>query len=933
MSENTSKKSLYLVDGSGFIFRAFHALPPLTRPDGTPVGAVMGFCNMLIRLLDEAADDYVTVIFDAARENFRNEIYPQYKANRGETPEDLIPQFALIKQATKAFGIEAIEHEGYEADDLIASYAREAEARNIPVKIVSSDKDLMQLMRPGVSLFDPIKFVNIGLEQVDKKFGVTPDKVVDVQALAGDSTDNVPGVPGIGVKTAALLINEYGDLETLLAHADEIKQTKRRESLVEFADQARISKRLVELDHHAPLPIPLDNLNDLIYDHATLISFLQEQGFRSLTSRVEKKFGTGHADYASLTTTKNGGDLTKVNKVNKNQAYDLVTDENALSQWCQAIAAQGSVAIDTETNSLTPVSAKLVGVSLSLGEGSGCYIPIGHDVLKSDSFDFEGDQDKVRKEVQQLSLDSVIKHLKPILEDPSILKIGQNIKFDMQVLTGHGIKVYPVDDTMVLSYVLDGTKNSHGMDALALNYFDHETIKYKDLVGTGKNQKTLDQLAPDEVRDYAAEDAEITYRLHDVLKSRLVPEKMVGVYERLDRPLVGILAKMEMRGIKVDPVVLKNLSSEFSKGLESYQQKVFDQAGQEFNLASPKQMGEILFDNMGLQGGKKTKTGAWSTDAKTLEELSGQGHTIIDDILHWRQLAKLKSTYTDALQEQIDPKTGRVHTSFALTVTSTGRLSSSDPNLQNIPIRTEEGRQIRTAFVAEKGYKLVCIDYSQVELRLVAEMAGIERLKQAFRDGIDIHTLTASEVFGIPLDKMTPECRRAAKAINFGIIYGISGFGLGRQLGVETSIASEYIKQYMARFPELEIFMENTKKFAKDHGYVETIYGRKCWVPDITSSNYPRRAFAERQAINAPIQGTAADIMKRAMINVDRVLEASDLYAKMLLQIHDELIFEVKEADVVATINLVKKEMESVIEMDVPLVAEAGIGDNWDEAH
>lgn len=930
MADKTEKKSLYLVDGSGFIFRAFHALPPITRPDGTPVGAVMGFCNMLLRLLDEAGDDYVAVIFDAARKNFRNDIYPEYKANRGETPEDLVPQFSLIKEATEAFGIKAVELEGYEADDLIATYARVAQEQDIPVKVVSSDKDLMQLIRPGVSLFDPIKFVDIGLDQVEKKFGVTPDKVIDVQALAGDSTDNVPGVPGIGVKTAALLINEYGDLETLLERAGEIKQNKRRENLIEFADMARISKRLVLLADDAPLPVPMDELNNLVYDHDVLISFLQEQAFRTLTSRVEKKFGGTNKPYASMIDTSK---KQEINKVYKKTVYELVNNETALTQWVQAIQDKGVVAVDTETNSLSPVSAKMVGISLSLGEGSGCYIPVGHEIQEHDGFDFDGEGGDNQKEVKQLPLQKVMDALKPVLEDPSILKIGQNIKYDTQVFAQHNIEVYPVDDTMVLSYVLDGAKTSHGMDALAKAYFDHDTIKYKEIVGTGKKQKTLDQLHPDDVRDYAGEDAEITYRLHEVLKPRLAQEKMTSIYERLDRPLISIIAKMESRGIKVDPLILKEMSADFAKGLEEYQKKVFDQAGQEFNLASPKQMGEVLFDNMGLTGGKKTKTGAWSTDAKTLEELSAQGHTIIDDILAWRQLAKLKSTYTDALQNQIDTKTGRVHTSFALTATSTGRLASSDPNLQNIPIRTEEGRKIRTAFIADKGNKLVCIDYSQVELRLVAEMAGIERLKQAFRDGIDIHTMTASEVFGIPIDEMTSERRRAAKAINFGIIYGISGFGLARQLGVDNATAADYIKRYMARFPELETFMEETKDFAKSHGYVETLYGRRCWVPDIASSNYPRRAFAERQAINAPIQGTAADIMKRAMINVDRVLGASGLQAKMLLQIHDELIFEVLEKDVDATIALVKKEMESVIKMDVPLVAEAGVGDNWDEAH
>ncbi len=935
LSKENQKKNLYLVDGSGFIFRAFHALPPLKSPEGVPVGAVMGFCNMLIRLLDEARDDYITVIFDAARTNFRNEIYPEYKANRGETPEDLIPQFPLITQATRAFGIQAIELEGYEADDLIASYARVAQEQNIPVKIVSSDKDLMQLIRPGVAMFDPIKFVDIGLEQVAKKFGVTPDKVVDVQSLAGDSTDNVPGVPGIGVKTAALLINEYGDLETLLERAHEIKQNKRRENLIEFSEQARISKKLVALADDAPLPVPLIELNALEYHHDRLIEFLKNQGFRTLTNRVGKKFGGGQSNYASMTTVPNviqNNNDQKNNRGENKSAYQLITNMDDLNNWMTAIKEIGVVAIDTETNSLSPVTAKLVGISLSIGQGSGCYIPLNHESVQNGGFDFDAAADG-QPQIKQLSTQQVCQALKPILEDAAILKIGQNIKYDMQVLMQHNIHLYPIDDTMLLSYAVDGAKTSHGMDAMAKAYFDHDTIKYKDLVGSGKNQKTLDQLTPDQVCDYAAEDAEITFRLHSVLKQRLIEEKMVSVYERLDRPLVSIIARMETAGIKVDPLILKEMSADFTKQLDIYQQKVFDQAGQEFNLASPKQMGEVLFDNLGLPGGKKTKTGAWSTDAKTLEELSAKGHDIIDDILHWRQLAKLKSTYTDALQTQIDPKTGRVHTSFGLTATSTGRLSSSDPNLQNIPIRTEEGRKIRQAFVARSGYKMVCIDYSQVELRLVAEMANIERLKQAFRDGIDIHSLTASEVFGIPLDEMNSERRRAAKAINFGIIYGISGYGLARQLGVENHVASDYIKRYMARFPELEEFMENTKKFAKENGYVETLYGRKCWVPDISSSHYSRRAFAERQAINAPIQGTAADIMKRAMINVDKALAKMDLDATLLLQIHDELIFEVLGKDVDATIDLVKHEMESVIELGVPLIADAGVGDNWDQAH
>lgn len=927
VDEQDRDNELFLIDGSGFIFRAFHALPPLTRPDGTPVNAVLGFTNMLVKLITDMHVPNVAVIFDAKRKNFRNDIYPEYKANRDETPPDLIPQFPLIREATEAFSIPAIEVEGYEADDLIATYARLAAESGRPVTIVSSDKDLMQLIRPGVRMFDPMKYKYMGEAEVLEKFGVAPDKVVDVQALAGDSTDNVPGVPGIGLKTAAQLITEYGDLDTLLKRAGEIKQNKRRETLLENKEAALISKKLVALAANVDVPVSLEKLKVTHPDKNKLFAFLQQQGFKSVLARMEKQFG-GNPVAQSVRSAET--------PERKTTGYELVQDEKALQRWIDLATQAGCVSFDTETTDLTPAKARLVGISLSVAEGNGCYIPLQHRDPQgySESFDFSMAEKKAeRPELKQIPVDRAMKLLKPLLEDPSVLKIGHNIKYDMQMLLHYGIRVSPVDDTMLLSYVLDGGLHGHGMDELAQTFLSHKTISYAEVTGTGKNQVTFDLVPLDKALQYAAEDADITLRLHKTFKPRLPQEQMTTVYETVERPLIPIIADMEFTGIKVDVNILRRLSNDFATQAAALETDVHRIAGQSFNLASPKQMGDVLFGSMGLPGGQKTKTGAWSTSAGVLEDLEGQ-HEIVDKILSWRGLTKLKSTYADALPEAVNPRTGRVHTSFSMAGTNTGRLSSSDPNLQNIPIRTEDGKKIRSAFVPEEGYELLSVDYSQVELRLAAELADIKALKQAFHDGIDIHAATASQVFGVPLDQMTPDIRRNAKAINFGIIYGISGFGLAKQLGIPQGEAANYIKQYLARFPELKKFMDDAKEFARKHGYVKTFYGRKCFTRGISDKNPAMRNFAERQAINAPLQGTAADIMKRAMIALKPALEKQKLGARMLLQVHDELLFEVPIVEKAETEALVKQVMESAGSgLGVPLAVEAGWGLNWAEAH
>lgn len=933
MDEENRKNELFLIDGSGFIFRAYHALPPLNRPDGTPVNAVLGFTNMLVKLITDMDVPNIAVVFDAARRNFRNEIYAEYKANRDETPQDLIPQFPLIRKATDAFSIPALEMEGFEADDLIATYARLAQDKGIPVTIVSSDKDLMQLVRPGVRMYDPMKSKYMGEDAVMEKFGVTPDKVVDVQALAGDSTDNVPGVPGIGIKTAALLINEYGTLEELLARAGEIKQNKRREALLKNAELARISRKLVRLDDAVAIETPVDALKITAPDRAKLYGFLAEQGFKSVLARMEKQFGAANDSAAPAQAQAQ----TQEPAAAKN-TYELVQDEAALQRWIDSAFEKGIVAVDTETTGLTPAKAELVGISLSTAKGNGCYIPLGHrdPAGYAESFDFsmKDDAKTEKPPLVQIPVARAMALLKPMLEDASVLKVGHNIKYDLQMFLPHGIRIAPFDDTMLLSYVLDGGLHGHGMDELSALFLNRKTITFAEVAGTGKSQVTFDLVPLDKALQYAAEDADVTLQLHAAFKPRLPHEEMTTVYETLERPLIPVIADMEHTGIKVNPDILRRLSNDFAKTIAALETEIQEEAGVSFNIGSPKQLGDVLFGTLGLQGGKKTKTGGYSTSADVLEELAAQGQPIVEKVLEWRSASKLKSTYADALQDAINPKTGRVHTSYALAGTSTGRLASSDPNLQNIPVRSDDGKRIRAAFVPEEGYALLSVDYSQVELRLAAELAGIKALKQAFHDGVDIHAVTASQVFGVPLESMTPDIRRNAKAINFGIIYGISGFGLAKQLGIAQSEAAQYIRQYLARFPELQAFMERTKDYARKHGYVKTYYGRKCHVYGIADKNPAVRNAAERQAVNAPLQGTAADIMKRAMIAMPPALKAAKLGARMLLQVHDELLLEVPVAQKEDTEALVKKVMEHAGDgLGIPLVADAGWGENWADAH
>lgn len=915
---SNDNKDIYLVDGSAYIFRAYHALPPLTNPDGVVVNAVLGFTNMMVKLLNEMDAPYIAVIFDAAKKNFRNDIYPEYKAHRPPAPDDLVPQFQLIRDCVTAFGMEPIEMEGFEADDLIATYARIASEQGRKVTIVSSDKDLMQLVNDNVQMFDPMKGKMMNEPEVLEKFGVRPNRVVDVQALAGDSVDNVPGVPGIGVKTAAQLINDYGDLETLLERAGEIKQPKRRETLINHADDARVSMKLVSLDAHVDVPYDLDELKAHDTNTETLVQFLSKHGFNSALKRLGQKpvASNNNTDNSSVD---NGFPLISDNK------YTLIDEIETLKNWLKASKRAGILSFDTETTSITPSKAELVGISIANEVGKAAYIPLQH---KSETVDLLGGGE----DIKQIPMAEALSVIKPYLEDPSILKIAQNAKYDWQMLMVHGIDVHPIDDTMMLSYVLDAGSHGHGMDELSKKYFDHAPIPYKEVAGTGKSQVTFDYVPLDKALDYAAEDADITLRLWHALKPQLVQSGMVSVYEQLDRPLIPVIGRMEMVGIEVDPNILRDMSNQFAVQLADLEKEIQDEAGSPFNIASPKQVGEVLFNQMGLQGGKKTKTGDWSTNVSILEDLA-PSNPIVQKVLDHRGLSKLKSTYTDALQNQIEERTGRVHTSFSLAGTSTGRLASSDPNLQNIPIRTEAGRKIRTAFVAPTGKSIVAIDYSQVELRLIAEMADIPRLKQAFIDGHDIHAITASEVFGVPLDKMDGETRRKAKAINFGIIYGISGFGLAKQLNIETAEASQYIKLYFQRFPELANFMEETKAFAHDNGYVETLYGRRAHMRGINDKNHMIKSGAERAAINAPVQGTAADIMKRAMILIDRAIMDGDIDAKMLLQVHDELIFEIDDDKIESESAKIKDIMENIIDLDVPLIAEAGSAKNWSDAH
>ena len=920
-------KHVFLIDGSGFIFRAFHGLPPMTRPDGTPVNAVYGFTNMLLKTIEDTDADHVAVIFDKARRTFRNDIYPEYKAHRPPPPDELIPQFALVREATRAMNVTEVDMDGYEADDLIATYTRLALERGADVTIVSSDKDLMQLVGPRVTMLDAMKNRVIGPDQVREKFGVGPEQVIEVQALAGDSSDNVPGVAGIGVKTAAQLLAEYGDLETLLARAGEIKQPKRRQNLLEQADAARISRDLVTLRDDAPVTVPLDDFAVREVDRHKLATFLREQAFKSLVAKIENRFGST----APLTED---APQPEPEPEEAEAQYELVQDATRLKAWIDEATEKGIVAVDTETTSLNAMSAKLVGVSLATAPGRACYIPLAHRAPAAQGmFDLgDGGPDAGGDDPVQIPADTALSMLGELLTNDAVVKVGHNIKYDAQILANVGIIIAPVDDTMVLSHVLEGSKHGHGMDELAQLHFGYETIKFKDVAGSGKNKVTFDLVPLEKALDYAAEDADITLRLHNLLKPRLVRERMVTLYETIERPLIAVIERMERWGIKVDAAELKRLSDNFTVRLGDLQEQIHKLAGREFNVASPKQLGEILFDEMSLPGGKKGKTGAYATGAAVLEELA-ETHDLPARVLDWRQLAKLKSTYTDALTKQINPVTGRVHTSFSLAATSTGRLASNDPNLQNIPIRTEEGRKIRRAFIAEDGYTLLAADYSQIELRLLAHVAGIDTLKEAFRDGLDIHAMTASQVFGVPVEGMDPMIRRQAKAINFGIIYGISAFGLARQLGIPRGEASDYIKAYFERYPGIRNYMEETKAKARNDGFVTTLAGRKCFTQGIEDKNGAIKSFAERAAINAPIQGGAADIIKRAMLRVPPALTAAGLGARMLLQVHDELVLEVPTPELEATTALVKQVMETAAELSVPLVVDTGIGATWAEAH
>ncbi|MEC7795352.1 MAG: DNA polymerase I [Pseudomonadota bacterium] len=925
---------LHLIDGSAFIFRAYHALPPLTRKsDGLPIGAVSGFCNMLHRYVEgntgPDAPTHVAVIFDKGSHTFRNEMYDQYKANREAMPEDLRPQIPLTRTATEAFNIACKELEGYEADDIIATLSCQARDAGGRVTIISSDKDLMQLVGGGVEMLDAMKNIRIDVEGVEAKFGVGPDRVVDVQALAGDSVDNVPGAPGIGIKTAALLINEYGDLETLLDRAEEIKQPKRRQTLIDNRAQIELSKRLVQLDCNTPLDFTLDDLEVRDPNPEILLNFLSEMEFRTLTKRIADQMGVEApaAPEAVTSGTDEGPAPVEMPAIDP-ESYETVTTADQLAAWIDRIRERGYVAVDTETTGLDEMKADLVGICLATDPGQACYIPLNH--LASEGEGLFATEDRAPGQMaEKIALDM----LKPVLEDDAILKIGQNMKYDAKILKRYGISVAPFDDTMLISYALNAGLHGHGMDALSEQYLGHTPIPIKDLLGSGKSMITFDKVPVDQATRYAAEDADITLRLWQVLKPQLHTKKVTTVYETLERPLSPVLAQMEMHGIQVDRDTLSRMSNAFAQKMAALEAEIHELAGESFNVGSPKQLGEILFDKMGLEGGKKGKTGAYATGADILEDLATE-HDLPARVLDWRQLSKLKSTYTDALQDHINPETGRVHTSYVQTGANTGRLASTDPNLQNIPVRSEEGRRIREAFVAPQGRKLLSLDYSQIELRILAHIADIPALKQAFEDGQDIHAATASEMFGVPLDEMTPDVRRQAKAINFGVIYGISGFGLARNLRIPRAEAQGFIDRYFERFPGIRDYMEATTDFAKTHGYVQTLFGRRIHTPEIAAKG-PRAGFAKRAAINAPIQGTAADIIRRAMVRMPAAI--ADLPAKMLLQVHDELVFEVDESAVDSVTETARKVMEGAaapaVRIDVPLVVDAGQGDNWAQAH
>ena len=921
----SGRPKLVLIDGSGFVFRAFHALPPMTRPDGTPVNAVFGFTNMLARLVREHAGTHLAVIFDAGRQTFRNRLYPAYKAHRPEPPEELVPQFALVREATRAFGLPAIEVPDWEADDLIASYAEAARGVGGEALIISSDKDLMQLIRPGITMQDPLKGKPIGPEDVVEKFGVPPEKLIDAQALMGDAVDNVPGVKGIGPKGAAKLIAEYGDLDAILAAAPSMKPSKQREALIEHAEDARVSRELVTLRRDTPLPLSIEELAAREPDSAKLAAFLAAQGFRSTLARLGLEAPVAAAA-SQPSPTQAGPAQSTLDLVPPPAAvpvaaegfgaYVTVTTEAELASWIAEARDAGVVALDTETDGLDALRATLTGFSLAFALGRACYVPLRHTGAA------------------QLAPAAALRLLAPLLADPAVLKVLQNAKFDLAVLARAGIAtITPIDDTMLLSFVMEAGAHGHGMDELSQLHLGHTPISYDSVTGTGRNRIPFAEVPLARATAYAAEDADVTLRLWHVLRRRLREAKALDLYESVERRLIPVLLAMERAGIMVEAEDLRAMSKDFAARMAVMEQEIYRVAGESFNVASAKQLGEILFDRMGLPGGKRMKTGAWGTDASVLQGLAEQGHELPARILEWRQLAKLKSTYADALVEQINPETGRVHTSYAMAIASTGRLSSTDPNLQNIPVRTEEGTRIRRAFIAAPGCVLVSADYSQIELRLLAHVADIPALKESFARGEDIHARTASEVFGVPMDGMDPMTRRRAKAINFGIIYGISGFGLGRQLGIEPGEARAYIDAYFKRYPGIRGYMDGARKEARDHGYVLTPFGRRCWIPGIMDKNPARRSYAERQAINAPLQGGAADIIKRAMVKLPRALREAGLRSRMLLQVHDELLFEAPAEEADRLTALAREVMESAATLSVPLVVETGHGHNWAEAH
>ena len=920
------KKSdhFYLIDGSGYIFRAYYALPPLTRKsDGLPTGAVSGFCSMLFKLLEDSKSSenkqkptHFAVIFDSARKTFRNEIYTEYKANRTEAPDDLAPQFEYIRKSVLAFNLPSVDLINYEADDLIATYVDQILKKGAKVTIVSSDKDLMQLYKKDVRIFDPMKNKFISEEDIQKKFGVDSSKVIDVQALAGDSSDNVPGVPGIGVKTASELINKYGNLEKLLKSAHEIKQNKRRETLIENKDKALISKQLVTLKHDVPVERALIEFQLKEIDKDKLYKFLREMEFNRLLSSAISVYGEPNfVEVKNITKT-----IEKIKEINKKD-YHLITDLKEIDNWIEEAEEKGEVAVDTETSSLDPHQADLIGLSLSSKIGKACYIPIGHDPKKS------------------LDKGLVLKKLKPLLEDPSIKKIGQNIKFDFIVLFKHGINITSMEDTMLMSYVLDAGKNRHNMDTLSEIHLNHKPIAFKDLVGTGKKEINFGSVEVEKAKDYAAEDADVTYRLYKKFNKSLKDEKMTNIYEVFEKPMIKILAFMEIEGVKVNNQFLKTLSLKFEKKIEKIQKEVFKISKKEFNIASPKQLGEVLYNDLKIADLKKTKKGSFATSASVLEDLAFKGHKFPQLVLDWRQISKLKNTYSDSLPEHINSKTKRVHTSFLLAATTTGRLASSDPNLQNIPIKSEDGKDIRKAFVAEKGYSLISADYNQIEMRILADLANVKELKKAFKNNEDIHSLTASQIFNINIDKVNQDQRRKAKAINFGIIYGISQYGLAKQINVSNYEAEEFLNSYFAKFPEIKVYMDQTIKFCRKSGYVNNIFGRKSHFMNINDKNFNIRNFQERAAINAPIQGSASEIMRLAMIRLSEKLnDQKNNKTKMLLQIHDELIFETPEDDVKRISKIIIEEMSGVVNSDhhsfsIPLTVDLNTGNNWGQLH